>query len=565
MKPSILIVDDEQSLCYTFECFLVDAGYNVEVAYSYEEALEKVSKINFDVIFADILLGKKTGLDFLRTLRNNNISCPVIIITGYPTVNTASESVRLGAFDYVTKPVEKETLLHITRKAMEFREIVNEKERYSKNLQAIFRSVKDGIITVNKDLKITGLNDSARHICGLPDDCTGKYFNDETRYCCGECYETINKTIKEQKSFELYRIECHHKYRSRQFVTLNVTPLIDGCDDFCGAVMVIRDETKLYELETELRERHKFHNMIGKNDRMQEIYNLVEKLADIPTTVLITGESGTGKELIAEALHYNGPRRNKPLIKVNCSALPENLLESELFGHVKGAFTGAIRDKAGRFEIADGGTVFLDEIGDTSQGLQVRLLRVLQEMEFERVGDHKPVKVDVRIVAATNQNIENKIKAGTFREDLFYRLKVVEINLPPLRERWDDIPILVEHFIKKFNKKFNMNIKGISKDTHKLFLHYTWPGNVRELEHVIEHAFILSNQPLITVDSLPKDLKNFSKSSVNNRRKLNETLLREALKKSNWKKANAAEILGLSRNTIYRKIKEYNILKEDYS
>ncbi len=563
MNPYVLIVDDEQSLCYTFECFLTEAGYSVEVAYNYEEALEKVSQRNFDVIFADILLGKKTGLDFLRTLKNKNITCPVIIITGYPAVNTASESVRLGAFDYITKPVEKETLLHITRKALEFREIVNEKERYSKHLQAIFQSVKDGIITIDKELNITGLNDSARHICGLSDHCTGNNFNDETIHCNRECSETINKTIKERQSFELYRIECHHKYRSRQFVTLNITPLIDIGGDFCGAVVVIRDETKLYELERELKERHKFHNIIGKNEKMQEIYGLVEKLSDIPTTVLITGESGTGKELIAEALHYNGPRRNKPLVKVNCSALPESLLESELFGHVKGAFTGAIRDKAGRFEIADGGTVFLDEIGDTSPALQVRLLRVLQEMEFERVGDHKPVKVDVRIVAATNQNIEKKIKAGEFREDLYYRLKVVEINLPPLRERWDDIPILVEYFIKKFNMKFNMNIKGISKDTHKLFLQYTWPGNIRELEHVIEHAFILSNNPIITLENLPKDLKNFSLSSRNNKKELNETVIRDALKKSNWKKATAAEILGLSRNTIYRKIKEYNISRDD--
>jgi len=184
-------------------------------------------------------------------------------------------------------------------------------------------------------------------------------------------------------------------------------------------------------------------------------------------------------------------------------------------------------------------------------------------MEFERVGDHKPVKVDVRIVAATNQNIEKKIKAGEFREDLYYRLKVVEINLPPLRERWDDIPILVEYFIKKFNMKFNMNIKGISKDTHKLFLQYTWPGNIRELEHVIEHAFILSNNPIITLENLPKDLKNFSLSSRNNKKELNETVIRDALKKSNWKKATAAEILGLSRNTIYRKIKEYNISRDD--
>ena len=206
-------------------------------------------------------------------------------------------------------------------------------------------------------------------------------------------------------------------------------------------------------MERSLEERRSFHNIIGKSNKLEKIYILLEKLADVPTTVLVTGESGTGKELIGEALHYKGCRKDKPLIKINCSALPETLLESELFGHVKGAFTGAIKDKEGKFEAGDGGTIFLDEIGDISPAIQLRLLRIIQERVFERVGDNEPVKVDVRIVAATNQNLVQKIREGQFREDLYYRLNIVEINLPPLRERTEDIPLLAEHFIKKFNKK----------------------------------------------------------------------------------------------------------------
>ncbi|MEQ8189741.1 MAG: sigma-54 dependent transcriptional regulator, partial [Candidatus Eremiobacterota bacterium] len=288
---------------------------------------------------------------------------------------------------------------------------------------------------------------------------------------------------------------------------------------------------------------------------------LLEKLATVPSTVIITGESGTGKELIAEALHHKGNRKNNPLMKVNCSALPENLLESELFGHVKGSFTGAIKDKKGWFEKADKGTIFLDEISDITPALQLRLLRVIQEKEIVPVGSTETIPVDVRVIVSTNQDIEKKVREGTFREDLYYRLRVMEVRLPPLRERREDINLLVEHFIKKFNREFNKNITGISQNVQKKFMTYHWPGNIRELEHTIEHAFILTDQSVITLEALPDELKNLPLIQIQNICKTEDTAIAiiEALKRTGWKKAKAARMLNIDRKTIYRKMKEYNI------
>ncbi|MEM5787363.1 MAG: sigma 54-interacting transcriptional regulator, partial [Syntrophobacteraceae bacterium] len=278
--------------------------------------------------------------------------------------------------------------------------------------------------------------------------------------------------------------------------------------------------------------------------------------------VLITGESGTGKELVAEALHRSGDRSHKPLVKVNCSALPESLLESELFGHVRGAFTGAIRDNVGRFHRADGGTIFFDEIGDISPKVQLKLLRVLEESEFERVGSSTPNRVDVRMIAATNRNLMEKVSHGELREDLYYRLKVVEIRLPPLRDRREDIPLLIDHFRTGFNIKFKKTIEAISSDVLKAFLKYPWPGNVRELEHTMEHAFVLCSGNIITFDHLPAD---FLSAPANEHRSpdaiqaVDSRAILEALDKTAWNKARAARLLGIDRVTLYRKIKKYNL------
>ncbi len=302
-----------------------------------------------------------------------------------------------------------------------------------------------------------------------------------------------------------------------------------------------------------------FHNMIGRTAAMQKIFSLIKNLADIDSTVLITGETGTGKELVAEALHHRGIRRHKPLVKVNCPSLQENLQESELFGHVKGAFTGAVKDRTGRFQKASGGTIFLDEIGDISHSMQLKLLRFIQEKEFEPVGDTNTIKIDVRIIAATNQDLEKKVRNGTFREDLYYRLKVMELKLPPLRERKEDIPLLICHFINKYNNKFKKNIIIPSEEVMNLFINYYWPGNIRELKHVIEQAFIVSENNIITEEHLPLHIIEKNRMPNILKDSNEEEELRKALDMAEGKKARAARMLGMSRPTFYKKLKQYGI------
>jgi transcriptional regulator with GAF, ATPase, and Fis domain len=260
----------------------------------------------------------------------------------------------------------------------------------------------------------------------------------------------LQQTLNSRNSIQECQIECGHRRRSQSVALVNSAPLLDGNDNFIGAVLVIRDITRLTHLEAELRERHHFHKMVGKSAKMQQVYQLIKTLASQHTTVLITGESGTGKEIAAKALHYAGIRASGPFVAVNCSALAEGLLESELFGHVKGAFTGAVKDKLGRFGAAHSGTIFLDEIGDISPLIQLKLLRVLQEKEFDRVGESNPRKVDARVIASTHGDLKEAVRTAKFREDLYYRLNVIEINVPPLRERYGDIPLLINHFCRLF-------------------------------------------------------------------------------------------------------------------
>ena len=558
----ILIIDDEESIRFAFKTHLSKEGYEVLTAKDYASALEVISGTDLDLILADIILGGHTGIDILQKVRKKGMQCPVIMITGEPNLETATDAIRLGAFDYLSKPVRKETLLHITNRALQHKALLDEKDRYRSNLDSIFKSVKDAIITVGDDLCVIEANEAVKRICGFsPPDIIGEKFVKVPGYCEKSCHNILIKTLKTKKTEE-YRIECRHQDRPNQVVLLTSSPLVDREERFMGAVLVVRDITRLIDLERELRGRNQFHQIIGKNHNMQEIYGLLENLADTETTVLITGESGTGKELVAKALHYESIRSTKPLVTVNCSALAENLLESELFGHVKGAFTGAVKNKVGRFQMADGGTIFLDEIGEIAPFIQLKLLRFLQEKEFELVGDSKPIKVDVRVIAATNRNLKEKVRSGEFREDLYYRLKVVEVSLPPLRERRDDIPLLAHHFRDLFNEKLNKNIDGISNDALIRFMGYSWPGNIRELEHAIEHAFVLCRDRTIMVDHLPVEIREHSRKRSPAPVKKYVTEPREilrALNKTGWNKARAARLLGISRRTIYRKIVEHKL------
>jgi two-component system, NtrC family, response regulator AtoC len=320
-------------------------------------------------------------------------------------------------------------------------------------------------------------------------------------------------------------------------------------------------------LREEVRTKYNFSNILGKSKPMLDLFALIQKVAGSRSTVLIQGKSGTGKELVAKALHYNSPRRERPLVTVNCSAIPKDLLESELFGHVKGAFTGAIANKRGLFEEADSGSLFLDEIGELSPELQVKLLRVIQEREIKRVGDTRTVSVNVRLIAATNRDLAQAVKEGIFREDLYYRLNVIPIVLPDLQDRAEDIPLLVTHFLLKYAKEADPPIEGISKEAMRLLLEYDWPGNVRELENVIERAVILGHGPQLMPEDLPAHLRAHQtqvphqSKAVSPHRPTLEELERDyiatILRETHWHQMQAARILGIDRRTLYRKIRTY--------
>jgi len=561
MAYRILIVDDEENICFTLERFLCAEGYDVTTTGDYEDALSALDQADFDLIFADIVLKGKTGIDLLGEIKKRGLQSVVVMITGVPTIDTASKAVRLGAFDYLPKPVTQEILLHVTDVALRHKAIVDEKERFRSNLEAIFKSVKDAIITVDKNLAVMAINEAATKICGLDSaGVIGQTIDTLKTACGGNCVEALEKAVKSEQSVEIRRMECHRRTHPGQVVSLTAYPLISSRNRFIGGVMVIRDETRLATLERDLKARRQFHNIVGKSEKMQEIYALIEDLADVRTTVLITGESGTGKELVADAIHHQGTTPDAPLVKVNCAALSENLLESELFGHVKGAFTGAVKDKIGRFQRADGGTIFLDEIGEMTHRTQLHLLRVLQDMEFERVGDSTPIKADVRVVAATNKNLTKEIEQGRFRQDLYYRLKVVQLNLPPLRERREDIPMLTDHFLKRFNIKFSKQITAVSTDVRNIFMVHPWPGNIRELRHAMEHASLLCRGHTIAVEHLPVELKELI--TEKNDDDYGRVLL-QALEKSRWNKTAAARLLGMSRQNLYRKLKEFKVINND--
>jgi transcriptional regulator with PAS, ATPase and Fis domain len=361
-------------------------------------------------------------------------------------------------------------------------------------------------------------------------------------------------------------------------VIKNASVVRDENNAVIGVVETVTDMTelnkarrKIEEAALRLGELHRLDNIIGKSRAMRAVFSAIKAAAASDATVLIQGDSGTGKELVAGAIHYNSDRAAGPLITVNCSALSETLLESELFGHVKGAYTGALRSRTGRFEEAEGGTVFLDEIGELSSYIQVKLLRVLQEREIERVGESRKRKINIRIMAATHRNLYTLVKAGTFRDDLYYRLKVFPIKLPPLSDRRDDIPLLVGHFIKKHNEKTAKKIRGVSRATLRILMDYSWPGNVRELENAIEHAFVVCNREQIEPYDLPAELREnpwraaHRQGQVLNgwrpyrRVEIDREQLLDILRESGWNKAEAARRIGISRTAVWKYMKKWDI------
>ena len=450
---SVLIVDDEVGARESFKMILKN-DYEVFLAKDAEEAFLQIKVHSPDVILLDIILPDLDGLKVLEKIKQNDPDIIVIMITATKTVKTAVEAMKLGAYDYVTKPFDIDELrLIITR---------------SLSTKALEQEVK---------------------------------FRREEM----------------DKSFD-------------------------------------------------------FGNIIGKSKSMKEIFKVVKQIADSKSTALIMGDSGTGKELISRAIHYNSNRKSYPFVTINCAAIPDTLIESELFGHEKGAFTNAIERKLGRFEVAHQGTLFLDEIGELSLATQAKILRFLEEKEFNRVGGSKTIKVDVRLITATNKNLNQLIKNGSFREDLYYRINVIPIVIPPLRERKEDIPILIDHFINKFSVENNKNVKGISKEALELLMQYEWPGNVRELENLVERVIALTFNEYIQLNELPLSFKNIPKinglkesildgkvSFLQAEEEFEREVILDALKKTNYIQSRAAEILGISRRILKYKMDKLGI------
>ncbi len=567
----VLILEDEAVLRLTFGEFLREEGYEVHTAEDYSEAMDLIDRIEFDVVITDIILSGRTGVDLLRTIREQGLNCPVVMITGEPNVETASEAVRLGAFDYLAKPVTRQDITRVARLAVDRRRLTAERDhyaaeldRYRRDLEAIFNSVNEGIITVDADMRIRQANATAESILGLSlAQLAGRPFRELLPRRLEAAREALEQTLHTRKPVLERHIELTLTGGIEKVIVVSAAPLLYDEGAFGGALLMIRDVTRLTRLERQVEETQQYRDMIGKSVRMQEIFSLIKELAETDSTVLIYGESGTGKELVAAALHHGSPRAKGPFLKVNCAALSENILESELFGHVKGAFTGAHKDRIGRFEAANGGTILLDEVGDITPRLQLRLLRVLQEREFERVGSSTPIRTDVRVIASTNQRLERKIQKGEFRQDLYYRLNVVRIDLPALRERLEDIPLLVEQFCRRYNVLFKKSIEGAAPETMALFMKHAWPGNVRELENCIERAFIVCRGSMLLPEHLPPEFthENRYDLELHDAEDTGETIeqILTVLKQTDWNIAKSARILGMARNTLYQKMKAWEI------
>jgi PAS domain S-box-containing protein len=434
-------------------------------------------------------------------------------------------------------------------------------------LKSILNSISEGVMTLDKDWRIVSWNRAAEKITGFfKEEVIGmecaKLFRSPV--CIESC--PVDRSLSCGHPFQDVKVAIRNKRNEVIHLLVNAAPLYDLNGAIIGGLETFRDVSQSYWMQEELQNHYGYQTIVGRSEPMRKVYESLDLLMNTDTTVLIQGESGTGKELIARALHFCGPRKDKSFVAINCSALPEGVLETELFGHVKGAFTGAIRSHVGKFELANGGTLFLDEIGEISQAIQVKLLRVLEEREIQRVGDNRSVKIDIRVITATNKDLYKKVLNGSFRDDLYYRLSVFPLHMPPLRERVEDLPLLVSHFIRKFNKHMGKSIMGIVDQVLEVFERYPWPGNVRELANSVEYAFVHAKNNLIYPEDLPTRL--MDKSSVASKKpkptaaslhSVERELIVKALEDCDWRKNIAASRLGISRATLWRKIEKYRI------
>lgn len=434
--------------------------------------------------------------------------------------------------------------------------------------QAILNSISEGVMALDKNWKIFSWNLAAERITGFhKEEVIGKECTEIFR--ASMCHENcpVDKALSCGHPYHDVEVAIRNKNSQLVHLLVNATPLYDAEGTVIGGLETFRDVSQNHWMKEELQNQYGYQTIVGRSEPITRVFELLTRLLNTDTTVLIQGESGTGKELIARALHFYGNRKDRSLVTINCSALPEGVLESELFGHVKGAFTGAVRDHVGKLELANGGTLFLDEIGEISPAIQVKLLRVLEELEFQRVGDNRTIKVDVRIITATNKDLYKNVLDGSFRDDLYYRLSVFPIHLPPLRERKDDIPLLVSHFIHKFNRQMGRSIQGITDHVLEILENHHWPGNIRELANAIEHAFVHAKGALIYPTDLPQSILNMPAAQVpqeSSRREqamdnLERRLIVKELEEAGWNKRIAAKKLRMSRSTLWRKMQKYAI------
>jgi PAS domain S-box-containing protein len=444
-------------------------------------------------------------------------------------------------------------------------------QREKDRIDQVLDSIADGIFTVDPDLVIRSFSGRIERLTGIrAGDAQGRRCGDvfHGSKCASDC--PLRWTLANGATVE----RCHEQFQlpDGRVVPVTVTTafLQDARGRTTGLTGIVRDESEIEHLRRELHERHSRHNLIGRSGAMRELMAAVEALSSNDATVLITGETGTGKELVARAIHHDSSRRDRPFVSVNCAALNDNLLESELFGHVRGAFTGAVHDTPGRFEAAAGGTILLDEIGDTTPAFQAKLLRVLQEKTFERVGDYRSRRTDVRVIAATNRDLRRLVQEGRFREDLYYRLAVVPVHVPPLRDRREDIPLLVEHLIQKYRPRYfaghEDRFEGISNRALAVLIAYAWPGNVRELEHAIEYAMISTTtnrieRAFLPAPMRPPELAPASPAVEAAGPETDADRLRRALEMHRWSGSRTAQALGISRTTLWRRMKRFGLLE----
>ncbi|MBW2056481.1 MAG: sigma 54-interacting transcriptional regulator [Deltaproteobacteria bacterium] len=425
----------------------------------------------------------------------------------------------------------------------------------------ILDSIADGVFTVDMDFLVTSFNRAAEEITGVPrGEALGRPCREVFRADICETDCALKRTMETGKPFIDRPVTILRTDGRRVPISISTALLRDRNGTIIGGVETFRDLSVVEELRKQVEARYTFADILSRSHRMMEIFAILPEVAESDSTVLIEGESGTGKELLARAIHHLSPRGRKPMVVVNCGALPDTLLESELFGYKAGAFTDARKDKPGRFARAEGGTIFLDEIGDISPALQVRLLRVLQERVYEPLGSTEPVRADVRVVAATNKDLDEEVRAGRFRQDLYFRINVIRISLPPLRERKEDIPLLVEHFIDRMNRLRGRRITGLSHEALGVFMRYDWPGNVRELENAIEHAFVLCHGGEIELHHLPRALREIGTESEAMPRgktlaEIEARAIYDALARHDWKRLAAARELGIDKTTLWRKMK----------